>query len=92
MDRLDYSRKFALHGLLFVMAGAIVLLELFGQLRVTLHKLEAERDGNALIVRISQTIRDVQQHRGMSAAVVGGNSRMNGVRAAKEQEIGRAHV
>ena len=86
MNKLDYSRKFALHGLLFAAAGAIVLAELLGQLRLTLDKLSAEREGNALVVSISHAIRDVQQHRGMSAAVVGGNTRMNSVRAAKELE------
>jgi diguanylate cyclase (GGDEF)-like protein/PAS domain S-box-containing protein len=87
MDKLNYSRKFALHGSLFVAATAIVVLELIGLLTVTLGKLAEERLGNALIVKISQTVRNVQQHRGMSAAVLGGNERMSEARAAKEREV-----
>lgn len=86
MERLNYRQKFLLLGLVFVCASGVLLLALHAQFASAKARLDGEHEGNELIAQISHTVRLVQQHRGLSAAVVGGNKAMADALSKKDAE------
>ncbi|MBY0576783.1 MAG: response regulator [Gallionellaceae bacterium] len=86
MNRLSYTRKFALLGLISLVAIAVVVYSLLASLNQVIYHSQKELDGIALIRPISRTVQFTQQHRGLSAALLGGSEAMRGWRASKEKE------
>lgn len=86
MNRLGYTRKFALLWLISLIAVAVVVFNLYVSLDREIRFSQRELEGIALAAPISRTVQFFQQHRGLSKAVLGGNTNMRDMRAAKEQE------
>ncbi len=86
MERLNFRQKFLLLGLVFTCASGVLLLALHSQFSAAKLRLDGEHQGNELIAQISHTVRLVQQHRGLSAAVVGGNKAMADALSKKDTE------
>jgi len=90
MEQLQYRQKLLLVGFMFVCAAGVLLFALIGQFTAERARLIREHDGNALIAQVSRTVRLIQQHRGMSAAVVGGNLEFVSALAQKDLEADAA--
>jgi diguanylate cyclase (GGDEF)-like protein/PAS domain S-box-containing protein len=86
MGRLDYRQKFLLMGFMFLCACAVLLHALFFDLSRTQAHLQSELQGNALVAEVSRSVRLVQQHRGLSAAVAGGHKAMEPLLEGKDRE------
>lgn len=90
MSRLKYRAKFAVMGLLAVLAiGFLLILLITGQsnaIRLTGN----ERLALALIGPMHKQIQLMQQHRGLSAGYLGGNAGMKPKLDAKQAEVASA--
>ena len=90
MNRLRYLSKFLLLGLAVTIVVAILLLSVvknqLQQIGVTEHELA----GVQMLKPMNRSTQYIQQHRGMSAGLLGGNESMKDKRAAKEKEASDA--
>ncbi|MBI5436604.1 MAG: EAL domain-containing protein [Nitrosomonadales bacterium] len=86
LNRMGYTRKFTLLWLASLVAIAVVVYSLFTSLEQVIQPSQRQLQGLALIEPISRTVQFIQQHRGISAALLGGNEAMRERRAAKERE------
>ncbi|MDO8313579.1 MAG: PAS domain S-box protein, partial [Sideroxyarcus sp.] len=87
LNRLNYTRKFTLLWLMSLIAVAVVGYSLFVSLERIIQPSQRQLQGLALIKPISQTIQSIQLHRGISAALLGGNEEtLRDRRAATEKE------
>jgi diguanylate cyclase (GGDEF)-like protein/PAS domain S-box-containing protein len=86
MNRLGYTRKFALLWLMSLIAVAVVVNNLYVSLDREIRFSQRELEGIALAAPVSRSVQFFQQHRGLSKAVLGGYTNMRDMRAAKEQE------
>jgi diguanylate cyclase (GGDEF)-like protein/PAS domain S-box-containing protein len=87
MNRLGYTRKFALLGFISLVAITVVVYSLFISLHQVIERSQRELDGLALISTISRTVQLVQQHRGLSAALSNGNDALGKRLAAKAVRV-----
>ena len=87
MNRLGYTKKFALLGLLFLIAIGILTYSLFVSLDSVIRTSQQQLESITLIKPISRTVQGIQMHRGLSAALLGGNQAMRDRRAAAEKEV-----
>ena len=85
MNRLGYTKKFGLLGLLFLIAITVLAYSLFVSLNAVINTSQQQLQSISLIRPISHTVQVIQQHRGFSAALLGGNGAMRDKRAAKEK-------
>ena len=86
MKRLGYTRKFALFWLMSLAAVVVVVYSLYASLNENIHASRRELEGIALATPISRVVQLIQEHRGLSASVLGGNRSMKERRAAREKE------
>ncbi|HEU0234273.1 MAG TPA: PAS domain S-box protein [Gallionella sp.] len=77
-------------GALFVVASTVASYNFFVSLDREIHNLRQELGGLALIQSISRTLQVVQQCRGLSAALIGGDKTVQQALAAKEREADEA--
>ena len=87
MNRLKYPYKFAVIGVVALVAIAYLLASLTINLRSTLEQSQRELDGIALVKPLLRYVQAVQQHRGISAGVLGGNAALGEKAKAKVAEI-----
>jgi len=87
MNRLSYTGKFALLGLISLLAIAVVVYGLFANLNQTIRTTQQELDGIALITPTSRAIQLVQRHRALSAAVIGDAAERKNLLTSTESEI-----
>ncbi|MBK9447760.1 MAG: hypothetical protein IPO00_17655 [Betaproteobacteria bacterium] len=91
MNRLRFTGKFALVILVLMVAvGALVTL-LYIRLDAAIVHSQSELEGLKMIQPLSRAVQSTQQHRGLSAAVLGGNAERKADAAAKAKEI-EAHL
>ncbi|MBY0575607.1 MAG: EAL domain-containing protein [Gallionellaceae bacterium] len=90
LNRLGYTQKFTLLWLLSMVATTVVMYSLLASLDRVIQPSQRELECLALIKPISRVVQLIQLHRGMSAALLGGNEAMRDGRAAKESEIAGA--
>ncbi|MDO8293520.1 MAG: EAL domain-containing protein [Gallionella sp.] len=90
LNRLGYTKKFTLLWLLSMAAIAVVAYSLFVSLERVIQPSLRQLDGLVLIQPISRTVQAIQLHRGISAALLGGNETMRNRRTAKEKEAAAA--
>jgi len=90
MNRLSYTRKFAVMGALSLVAIGVLLFNLFTVLDGVIRKSETELRGVAAMKPASRLVQSLQQHRGLSSGVLNGNAAMKDRRVAKEREVGEA--
>ena len=87
MNRLGYSRKFGVMGLLVAVALAVLMYNLHLRLDQTIQASRTELLGIETLKPVERLIQTTQQHRGLSSGVLNGNEAMKEARAAKEKEI-----
>src|SRR5574340_82585 len=90
LNRLAYTRKFTLLWLLSMAAIAVVVYSLFVSLDRVIQPSQRQLEGLALFKPIAHTVQAIQLHRGISAALLGGNETMRDRRAIKEKEAAAA--
>ncbi|MDT8375260.1 MAG: HAMP domain-containing protein [Mariprofundaceae bacterium] len=86
LNRIGFTGKFALLWLVSLVATAVVVQSLFASLNQTIHISQRELQGLALVEPVSRTVQLLQQHRGISAALLGGNETMQNKLATMEKE------
>ena len=89
LNRISYTGKFTLLWLLSLFAIAVVVQDLFVNLDRIIQPSQRQLEGLVLIKPISQTVQAIQLHRGLSAALLGGNQTMRDRRAAMEMEVAK---
>ena len=87
MNRLGYTRKFGIMGLLVAVALAVLMYNLHLGLDRTIQASRMELLGIEALKPVERLIQTTQQHRGLSSGVLNGNEAMKEKRAAKEKEI-----
>nr|WP_246264149.1 methyl-accepting chemotaxis protein [Aromatoleum toluvorans] len=90
MNRCSYPVKFGLLGLIIAVAFASLMLTLARQLNATIERTERELVASGLVRPISKAVELVQQHRGLSSAVLGGLESAKATRADKAVEVDHA--
>ncbi|MDO8261851.1 MAG: EAL domain-containing protein [Gallionella sp.] len=86
MNRLDVTRKFMLLGLMSLAAIAVVVYSLFASLDQDISFTQRELKGLELIKPFTRTVQILQQHRGLSAGLLGGDETMRDSLASTESE------
>ena len=86
MSRLNVGRKFALLGLMSLVAMAVVVYSLFASLDQVIRSSQRELHGLELIKPFPRAVQMLQQHRGLSAGLLGGDEAMRDSRAGTESE------
>jgi methyl-accepting chemotaxis protein len=87
MNRLGYSRKYAVMGALALAAIVVLLLGLYNSLDQVIRTSQRELAGIEAVKPMARLVQHLQQHRGMSAALINGNQAMKEKRAAKETDV-----
>ncbi|HNJ08539.1 MAG TPA: methyl-accepting chemotaxis protein, partial [Plasticicumulans sp.] len=87
MNRLRFTQKFGLMGLLMAVAVVVLVGSLYRALDANIQSSRAELQGIAVIKPTQKLIQFLQQHRGMSQGVLAGNAAMKEKRDAKEKDI-----
>ena len=87
LDRLSYPLKFGLIILVCAAASAILLTQIFTNLRGEIRVTEQEIAGLELFDAGFAVILKTQQHRGLSAGVLGGSADLVPKREQKAQEL-----
>ena len=87
LDRLSYPLKFGLIILVCAAASAILLTQIFTNLRSEIRVTQQEIAGLELFDAGFAVILKTQQHRGLSAGVLGGSADMVPKREQKAQEL-----
>jgi len=90
MCQMTYTYKFLVLGAVALITVGYLFYNLYDGLQQTVEYSNSKRGGNAAVESISRLVQRVQQHRGLSAALLNGNEVMREQRAAKEAEIGDA--
>lgn len=87
MNKLRFTQKFGLMGLLMTIVTAVLVGNLYRALDANIQSSRAELQGVTVVMPTQQLIQFLQQHRGMSAGVLAGNEAMKEKRLAKAKEI-----
>jgi len=90
MNRLDYTRKFMVLGLIYLVAITVVVYSLYANLNQVARTSQRQLEGLELIKPISSGVQFMQQHRGLSTGVLGGNEAMRNQCDTKEIETAAA--
>jgi methyl-accepting chemotaxis protein len=87
LNRVGYTKKFAIMGVLALLAIAVLLLNLYQSLHRVIDSSQRELAGIEVIKPLARMVQHLQVHRGLSAGVLGGNEAMKDQRAAREKEV-----
>ncbi|WP_312381179.1 methyl-accepting chemotaxis protein [Stutzerimonas balearica] len=87
MNRFNYPVKFGLLGLLVFVAFASLMLTVVGQLQRTIERSAEELQATALARPVFRLVELTQQHRGLSAMLLGGNPAVTAKRAEREFDV-----
>ena len=87
MNQFSYRKKFALLGLISLMAISVLIYSLFLVLNQVVENSKHQLQGLERIAPISKMIQQVQKHRGLSAGYLGGNDDMLNKRARRESDV-----
>ena len=90
MNRLRYRSKFLLLGSAVTLVIGVLLYSVYSFLDRDIHRAQSELVGLQMIKPLNGLTRVMQQHRGLSSGVLGGNDSMKEKRATKEKEVGDA--
>ena len=74
MHRLTYPKKFALIGLVALIAIAVLFVNLSRQLQSQIHLANDELAALEVIVPMDRLVQAAQQHRGLSSGVINGDA------------------
>jgi len=87
LERLSIARKLLVLGILVAIAVAIPLFLQVRQSNALLASTQAEADGVAPARELMRLVQQTQQHRGLSAGLLGGNDSVRAAREAKRGEV-----
>ncbi|OGS97595.1 MAG: hypothetical protein A3H31_05155 [Gallionellales bacterium RIFCSPLOWO2_02_FULL_57_47] len=87
MGRLNVAGKFMLLGLMSLVAIAVVIYSLFASLDQVIGSSQRELQGLELIKPFPRAVQALQQHRGLSAGLLGGDDTIRDSRAGAESEV-----
>ncbi|HEU0188590.1 MAG TPA: PAS domain S-box protein [Gallionella sp.] len=87
LNRMGYTKKFTVLWLLSMAAIAVVVYSLFVNLDRVIQPSQRRLEGLTLIEPITRVMQALQLHRGLSAALLGGNESLRDARAAQEQKV-----
>jgi diguanylate cyclase (GGDEF)-like protein/PAS domain S-box-containing protein len=87
MQKLSYSKKLSLLGLISMIAISVVVYGFFVSLNKDVRTLQQELAGLTLVRPIARTVQLMQQHRGLSAGFLGGVQDMLEGQASKAEEV-----
>ncbi|HZX32040.1 MAG TPA: methyl-accepting chemotaxis protein [Rhodocyclaceae bacterium] len=90
MNRLRYRTKFFVLGAVVSALIVVLVATLFFLLNDVIRTAQHELEGTKMLRPINRMVQQMQQHRGMSAGLLGGNEGMRDKRAAKEKEVTEA--
>src|SRR3989338_4711940 len=90
MGRLNVAGKFILLGLMSLVAIAVVIYSLFASLDQVIGSSQRELQGLELIKPFPRAVQMLQQHRGLSAGLLGGDETVQDSRAGAESEATKA--
>jgi len=90
MHRLTYPKKFALIGLVALIAIAVLFLNLARQLQSQIHLANNELAALTIIEPLDRLVQNTQQHRGLSAGVINGDASLKAKQGTKAEEVGTA--
>ena len=90
LNRVGYTKKFAIMGALALVASAVLVLNLYQSLYRVIDSSQRELAGVGMIKPIARVVQYLQVHRGLSSGVLSGNEEMKEQRAAKEKEVSAA--
>ncbi len=90
MNRLRYTSKFSLLGLAVGVVIAVLLVTVLSTLQRDISAAQHELQGVQMLKPINRMVQFIQQHRGLSAGVLGGNESMKDKRVTKEKEASDA--
>ena len=87
MSHLRYRNKFMLLGAAIGVVIVVLLCTMFIDLSRDIRVAEDELTGLRMLKPMNRMVQFMQQHRGLSSGVIGGNEGMKDKRAAKEKEL-----
>ncbi|MDD2742093.1 MAG: methyl-accepting chemotaxis protein [Rhodocyclaceae bacterium] len=90
MNRLRYTGKFLMLGVAVTIVILILLYSVITNLNRDIEVAESELQGVQMLKPMNRAVQHIQQHRGLSAGMLGGNEAMKDKRSAKEKEAADA--
>ncbi len=87
LNRVGYTRKFAIMGILALVAVGFLLGNLYLNLHRVIDSARQELAALQVVQPIARVVQHMQMHRGLSAGVLNGNEAMKDMRAAKEKDV-----
>ncbi len=87
MNRLRYPQKFALLGVVALLAIVILQSLIYRELNRVIKPSRQELTGVAILAPVNRMTQAMQQHRGMSSGILNGNEALKPQRAEKEQKV-----
>jgi PAS domain S-box-containing protein len=90
MNRLSYSKKFVVLGLLSLLALMVVIFNLYQNLHKVIADTQHQLEGIAQVKAVTQTIQLIQKHNGVSSALVGGLDSFGNDASNLEQAINQS--
>lgn len=87
MNQFNYRRKFAFLGAISLIAIGVLIYSLFLSLNQVVTNSQQQLQGLSLITSISRATQTIQQHRGLSAGLLGGNKTMSSMRENKALDV-----
>jgi twitching motility protein PilJ len=90
LTRMKLWQKFLLLGIVALPAAGIPAYLFLSQTTAAIQTAKLEASGIAPTTKLLKLIQSTQQHRGLSAALIGGNISVAATRAAKEAEVTQA--
>jgi methyl-accepting chemotaxis protein len=87
MNRLRYPAKFLLLGAAVTSVMLVLLFTVYSNLSRDIDTARHELAGVQMLKSMNRMTQFIQQHRGLSAGLLGGNESMKEKRAAKEREV-----
>lgn len=87
MNRLNYTKKFAISGVLALIAIGLLVSAQYNSLDQVVRASQKELAGIEVIKPMTRLIRHLQEHRGLSYGFLNGNEAMKEIRAKKEDDV-----
>jgi len=78
LNRLRYPHKFLFIGILFLVPLLLLGYLLIQEVNERIDFMEQEQPGIEYIAQLREIIQPMQQHRGMSSAILGGDNTLRG--------------
>ncbi|MBK7563269.1 MAG: hypothetical protein IPI21_02765 [Propionivibrio sp.] len=89
LNRLGYTKKFAIMGILALVAISMLAMNLYHSLTRVIHRSQQELVGIEMIKPIASLMQHLQAHRGLSAGVLNGDEEMEERRAPSKKRSGK---